>query len=80
MIKDIIERMADDIGFDIGNSDDVTQAKLLNGFCRGLFNSMDDRRLESQICYITEKLEPKTKKIMKDIVGFIELDEREVKN
>jgi len=58
MIKSTVEKMADPIGFEIGASDDVTQATLLNGFCRGLSNSMtNDHNTELQICYIVEKLD-----------------------
>ena len=77
MVKDIIEKMAEGIGFDIGTSDDVTQAKLLNGFCKGLINSMDDNKREMQICYFVDKLDAKSRKVIKEIVGFIELSENE---
>lgn len=77
MIKTSIEKLAEEIGFDIGNSDDVTQAKLLNGFCKGLANSMNERELRTQICYIIDKLDLKTSKILKEIVQFLELKEKD---
>jgi hypothetical protein len=40
MIKSSIEKISESIGFDIGMSDDVTQANLINGFCRALSNSI----------------------------------------
>ena len=73
MIKTSIEKMAKDIGFDIGNSDDEVQANLLNGFCKGLHDSMNDSKLQMQICYIADKLNPTTEKVLKEIVEFIKL-------
>lgn len=73
MIKSSIEKIAEDIGFDIGNSDDVTQTNLLNGFCRALKNSMQPHQLEVQICYIVEKLSPDSLAVMSKIFEFIEL-------
>lgn len=75
MIKTSIEKISEDIGYDIGNSDDVVQSNLLNGFCKGLANSMRDSQLETQLCYIADKLDDKTAKILKSLVEFIELKE-----
>lgn len=36
MIKTSIEKLAEEIGFDIGMSDDVSQAKLINGGIRAV--------------------------------------------
>ena len=77
MIKTSIEKLAEEIGFDIGNSDDITQAKLLNGFCKGLANSMNEIDLQRQICYMADKLDLKTSKILKEIVQFLELKEKD---
>lgn len=76
MIKTSIEKLAKDIGYDIGMSNDVTQADLLNGFCEALSNSMTEHNLNNQICYLTNKLTPKSHKIIKEIYGFIELKEK----
>ena len=73
MLKTSIEQLSESIGFDIGTSDNVTQANLLNGFCKGLANSMNDKALEMQLCYIVEKLDPKTENVLKGLVEFIEL-------
>lgn len=73
MIKTSIEQLAESIGFDIGNSDDEVQANLLNGFCEGLHNSMNKHNLEKQVCYIVDKLNPVTEKVLKEIVEFIKL-------
>jgi len=64
--------MADPIGFEIGASDDHTQAKLLNGFCRGLKNSINDKFLLSgQMCHIVEKLNTKSENIIIELAEFI---------
>jgi len=76
MIKNSIEKLAAEIGFDIGNSDDITQANLINGLCKGLANSMNDRELEMQLCHIVDKLDSKAHKVLKGLAGFIELKEK----
>jgi len=74
MIKNSIEELADAIGFDIGTSDNVTQAKLINGFCRGLTNSILQRSdLEMQLCYMADKLDDKAENILTTLVEFIRL-------
>ena len=75
MIKSSIEKLSEDIGYDIGMSDDVTQAKLLNGFCRALHNSMNPHQLGMQLCYITEKLSNESCTILKEFAEFIKLKE-----
>ena len=78
MIKTSIEKLAEGIGFDIGNSDDVTQANLLNGFCRGIHDSIpDNHKREIQICYLVEKLTIKSQKILHEIIDFINLKEKD---
>lgn len=76
MIKNSIEKLAAEIGFDIGNSDDITQANLINGLCKGLANSMNEHKLEMQLCYVADKLDEKSRKILKGLVEFIELKEK----
>ena len=72
MIKSSIEKLADTIGFEIGTSDDVTQAKLINGLCKGLNNSIPQKSdLDMQLCYIADKLDEKTEKILVGLVEFI---------
>jgi len=73
MIKTSIEKLAEEIGFDIGMSDDVTQANLLNGFCKGLSNSMIEAKRSTQICYIVDKLEKKSDNILQEMAEFIKL-------
>ena len=75
MIKSSVEKMADPIGFDIGMSDDETQAKLLNGFCRALKNSMQNYDLDMQICSIVEHLDNKSCEVIKAFNEFVILKE-----
>ena len=77
MIKTSIEKLSEEIGFDIGISDDVTQANLLNGFCRGMKNSMNNQKLDMQLAYVVDKLKPETHKVLKALVDFIKLKESE---
>ena len=74
MIKTSIEKLAGEIGWDIGNSDDVTQSNLLNGFCKALNSSMDKGARRMQICYIVNKLDGNAKEVITEIMRFIDLD------
>jgi hypothetical protein len=57
MIKTSLEKLAKEVGFDIGCSDDIVQSDLLNGFFEGLNNSMPIKAdIELQMCYISKKL------------------------
>ena len=73
MIKSSIEKLAKEIGFDIGLSDDITQADLINGLSGGLINSMTRADLETQLCYIADKLDANSYQVLKGLVEFIEL-------
>ena len=74
MIKSSIEKLADTIGFEIGTSDDVTQALLINGLCKGLNNSIPQKNdLDTQLCYIADKLDEKTEKVLIGLVDFIKV-------
>ena len=73
MIKTSIEKLAKEIGFDIGCSDDVIQADLLNGFCKGISNSMQESNRETQLCYVADKLDNKTAEVLEALVEFIKL-------
>ena len=70
MIKTSIEKMAKDIGFDIGMSDDVVQADLLNGLCEAL-SKLNERDLGMQLSYISHNLTPKSKEILIKLKGFL---------
>lgn len=76
MIKSSIENLSKEIGYDIGMSDDVTQANLLNGFCEALANSMDDNKLQMQVCYLVDKLSDKSIKVLEEIHEFIILKQK----
>ena len=74
MIKSSIEKLADTIGFEIGASDDVTQALLINGLCKGINNSIPQKSdLDMQLCYIAEKLDEKSERVLIGLVEFIKL-------
>ena len=74
MIKSSIEKLSETIGFEIGTSDDVTQSNLLNGFCKGLANSIPQPHdLSGQLCYIADKLDEKSCRVLIDLVEFIKL-------
>jgi len=77
MIKSSIEKMANSIGYDIGQSNDETQAYLLNGFCRALKNSMEDNNLNTQLSYIVDRLDLKACEVIKALSEFIMLKEAE---
>ena len=74
MLKSSIEKLSETIGFEIGTSDDVTQANLLNGFCKGLANSIIQKRdLDMQLCYIADKLDKESEKVLIELAEFIKL-------
>jgi hypothetical protein len=73
MILTSIEKLAKEIGFDIGNSNDEVQGDLLNGFCKALTNSMKPYDKEKQICYMVDKLDKNAMDTIKIIYEFIEL-------
>jgi hypothetical protein len=77
MIKTSIEKLANSIGYDIGQSDDVVQSDLLNGFCRALNNSMNKLDREKQISYIVDKLDKDSEDIIEELYEFIKLKYRE---
>jgi hypothetical protein len=76
MIKSSVELMAEPIGFDIGNSDDVTQSALLNGMGRA-FNTFQERNLDIQLCYISQKLTKQSENFILQLARFIESNRAE---
>ncbi|RLD69247.1 MAG: hypothetical protein DRI95_00715 [Bacteroidetes bacterium] len=79
MIKSSVEKIAGVIGFEIGASDDIVQADLINGFCAGLHNTNRDKRLlETQISYIVDKLDKKSEFILLELVEFIKVKNKNV--
>lgn len=65
-----VEKMAEDIGFDIANSDNITQAKLFNGFSKGWRLLMDNNEIDMQICYMVKELTPEAKNTLIKIAEF----------
>lgn len=73
MIKTSIEKLSREIGFDIGNSDDVSQANLLNVFFEALDDSLPDKRdLDTRLCYIVDKSSDKSFNVMLNLIKYIE--------
>ena len=69
MIKSSIEKLVDRY-----RMDDVAQSELINGLCKGLENSIIEKsKLDIQLCYISEKLNSKSERILKALVEFIDL-------
>ena len=66
-----IERMADPIGFDIGNSNSKVQADLLNGVARALWGGADRREVEMQNAYITDDLTAQAKQWITNLAAMI---------
>ena len=78
MIKSSVERLSDVIGFEIGTSDDVTQIKLINGFCEGLANSCTSKQdLDTQLCYIAKGLNNKSEAVLSALVEFVKIKNEE---
>ena len=78
MIKSSIEKLAEDIGLDIGRSDNISQSNLLNGFCKGINTSChDNHKLDLQLCYVVDKLTPESYEVIKILYGHIKFRENE---
>jgi hypothetical protein len=74
-----VEKCADGIGFEIGNSDDHKQAELLNGFARGFCNSMSGFEQSTQLCSLVDLLTPKAMYFIEELHGFVEYRKKEHK-
>ena len=73
MIKSTVEQMADPIGFEIGMSDDVIQASLINGLSRAFKNSMQEHQMNNQICAVVQRLDETSMKVILEMAEFIKL-------
>lgn len=73
MIKTSVELMAEAIGFDIANSDDHTQANLLNGLGKG-FHTYNDRNYDMQLAYVNTKLTPHAKEFIRKLADYVNTD------
>lgn len=72
MIKSSIELIAENIGFDISNSDDHTQANLLNGLGRG-FKLYRPQDFQMQMSYVSDKLNVDAEHLILELAEFIKL-------
>lgn len=75
MILTSIEKLANSIGFNIGNSNNVVQSDLLNGLAQGLGSGIDNQKLELQYSYIENGLTEEAKNIIKELSEFIKLSD-----
>ena len=72
-IKSSIEKLSEEIGFDIGKSDSYTQGRLLNGLCRALNQiklNNDKSDLEMQLCYIDKELNTNARHVIIALAAF----------
>lgn len=70
MIKSSIELIAENIGFDIANSDDHVQANLLNGLGKG-FKNYNEQNFHMQLCYISSKLSNDAKTLILTLSEYL---------
>ena len=76
MIRSAIEKMAYDIGKDIGHASDEDQANLINGLSHGLVMGCLDK-LDTQICYVADLLTKESVTVIKTLADFCRLTEGE---
>lgn len=74
-----IERLAEPIGFDIGQSNSKVQADLLNGLARGMNSGCDRLAVERQNCYIVDELTPAARTWVKALASMLETVEEDKK-
>ncbi len=78
MVKSSIEKVAHDIGYDIGHSDDHVQADLINGLASGFSKIQKDHDYEMQLCYVTDKLTKESFKMIETLNDFVKLKKEEL--
>jgi hypothetical protein len=71
-VRTAVEQLAEPIGKEIGMADDHTQAALLNGFA-GMMKAACGREIETQLCWISDKLSPAAKDVIVRLARFCEL-------
>ena len=71
-VRSATAQMAKPIGYEIGHTDDVIQADLLNGFFEGLADSMpfESSAFDTQVCCISKKLSEKSKRAIARLHEF----------
>lgn len=73
MIKTSIEKIAKDIGFDIGMSDDKVQQDLLNGLGEA-FGKFSDHNFHNQLSYVSRGLTDDAKKFIVELSEYLKND------
>jgi len=73
MVKTSIEKISREIGYDIGHSDDVTQSNLINGFSKAITQGCGNE-IDTQICYIADKLTKESKEVIKLLYEYSKID------
>lgn len=66
-----IERLANDIGFDIGLASDTSQADLINGMARG-FKTFRGSQSSMQMAYMVDKLDKDAEEFVRALAGAVE--------
>ena len=74
MIKTSIEKIAKDIGFDIGMSDDKVQQDLLNGLGES-FGKYSEQNFHNQLCYVSRGLTKEAEKFILNLAEYIRNNE-----
>lgn len=72
MILSSIEKIAEDIGFDISNSNDKIQADLFNGLGKG-FRLYSESNFHMQLCYLSNHLNSDAEKLILELSEYIKL-------
>lgn len=72
MIISSIEKIAEDIGFDISNSNDKVQADLFNGLGKG-FRLYSERKLHMQLSYLSNNLNSDAEKLILELSEYIKI-------
>jgi len=71
-VKTAVEQLAGPIGKEIGASDDHTQAALLNGFCEMLEQTCRMTDINTQLCFISDKLTHRARLVIIQLAEFCE--------
>lgn len=74
-VKTAVEKLAYDIGKDVGLGDDESQANLINGLSHGLAMGCGNN-LDKQLCYMADRLSKESSIVLKELVEFIILKEK----
>lgn len=82
MISNSIKKLAESIGYEIGLSDNVAQADLINGFSLGLIKGCNDTGyLDMQILGISDSLDRNGKDVILKLAEYVKFDnENKLKN